>query len=283
MIESTDSKDLDSASEAFRLLYRIADRLRSPEGCPWDKVQTPSSMRPNLIEETFEAVDAITRSDSADAKEELGDILFDLLLVLGMYRDSGDFTPADAIQDVAEKMVRRHPHVDFSGIEGLEVSAQGEDLKNSSVEQVFSRWNDIKNNVEGRKKDVVLAPVPNGFPPLLKACKYLKKAASQGFKWPSADYAADKVREELLEVKEAAREDDKDHLEDELGDLLFSAVCLSMEYGICADAALERACRKFRRRYSYVESGMKNKSNSENSNPLEEMEALWKEAKKKGL
>lgn len=250
------AKDFSGACERLLQLIKL---LRSPDGCPWDKVQTPQSMRPCLIEELFEVVDAVTRNDACNAREELGDLLFNTLLTAYMYEQNGDFAIADALNDVTDKLIRRHPHVftDKEFVSGL--------------------WDSIKNNDEGRKKDSVLDEVPEGFPPLLKAYKYLKKAAKQNFDWTNVQDVCKKVLEELKEVEEAT--DSAGHLEEEIGDLLLSVVNLSRFYGVDPSSALARANAKFYRRFTYVEKSMKEHSISMTQDHISDMERFWQEAK----
>ncbi len=252
------AKDFSGACE--RLLHLI-QLLRSPDGCPWDKVQTPQSMRPCLIEELFEVVDAVTKDDVSNAREELGDLLFNTLLTAYMYEQHGDFSVADVLNEVTDKLIRRHPHV-FSGTEF------GSGL-----------WDSIKNDTEGRKKDSVLDEVPKGFPPLLKAYKYLKKAAKQHFDWTDGADVRKKILEELSEVDEAEAACDADHLEEEMGDLLLSVVNLSRFYGIDPSCALARANGKFYQRFTHVEKAMKEHSFPMTKEHLADMERFWQEAK----
>lgn len=260
MLEQVKDRADDFSGACSRLLSLIK-MLRSPDGCPWDKVQTPLSMRPCLIEELFEVVDAISRNDASNAREELGDMLFNTLLTAYMYEQNGDFSIADSLNDVTDKLIRRHPHV-FAGKEfkaGL--------------------WDSIKNETEGRKKDSVLDTVPDGFPPLLKAYKYLKKAAKQHFDWTNVADVRKKVVEELEEVDEAAVSGDSVHLEEEIGDLLLSVVNLSRFYGIDPSSALSRANSKFYKRFTYVEKAMREHSVPMSQEHLKDMERFWQEAK----
>ena len=255
----------DTASSLMRL-YRLVQVLRSPGGCPWDGKQTPQSMRPFLLEEAYELVDAVSSRDAPHACEELGDLLFNTFLIAGIYEAAGDFTMADVCNDVADKLVRRHPHV-FEGAPMLP-----------------GRWDQIKENVEHRadlrKNDSVLDDVPAGFHPLLKAYKYLKKAAKLHFDWPCVEDAKAKVREEYEEFENAVAEGDASHIEEEYGDLLLSMVNVGRSYGIDPSVALEAACVKFYRRFSYVEHQMKAEGVPMEKEHLADMERLWKEAKK---
>ena len=239
---------------ALDRLCELVETLRSPKGCPWDKKQTPQSMRGPLVEETFEAVDAVTENNPSHAKEELGDLLFNLILTAYIYEQRGDFSISQMADDVRTKLIGRHPHV-FGGEK--------------------KDWDLIKRNEEGRKCDFVLDEVPKGFPPVLKAYKYLSKAAKNGFEWPDVNCSFNKVQEEFEEVKEAVGLDSK-HLEEEVGDLLLSVVNMCRMLSENPDVALERAVSKFYRRYKFVCDGMKEDSGKS-------MTDLWDEAKQNGL
>ena len=167
---------MENTAQAFSFFYSVIERLRAPDGCPWDREQTPLSLRNTLIEESFETVDAITQQDPDHAKEELGDLLLNGLLISYIYQQQGDFTVAEVMQEVAEKLIRRHPHV-FKESEGR--SQLVENI--TTGQQVISQWDAIKEKVEGRKEKSILDEVPQGFPPLLKALKYQKKAAKKAF------------------------------------------------------------------------------------------------------
>lgn len=272
----------ERVAAAFCRLFELARVLRSKEGCPWDREQTPRSMRGALVEETFEAVDAITEGDAMHSKEELGDLFFNATLVCSMFdeqweagRNAGGkkdgFAFEDALDDVCQKLIRRHPHV-FAAAKGVK------------AESVPGLWDSIKENVEGRKSDCVLDSVPKEFPPLLKACKFQRKAAKKGFDWPDSDSALAKMNEELGEVKSASLEGDSGHLEEECGDLLFAAVNYVQKLGVDPVVALERANKKFYERFSYVQHKCEQLEPGKDmaSLGLEQMEAFWKECKLAG-
>ena len=255
------SERKDGFCAACDRLLRLIKLLRSPDGCQWDRKQTPLSMRTCLVEELFEVTDALTREDISSAREELGDLVFDVLLTAYMYEQNGDFSIADSLNDVTDKLIRRHPHV-FAG-----------------KDYVSGTWDKIKRDDEGRKKDSVLDEVPDSFPPMLKAFKYLKKAAGKNFDWKNASDVIGKVKEELCEVEEAGGQDDKSHLEEEIGDLLLSAVNLSRFYGIDPDIALSRANSKFYERFTYVEKAMEEHGIPMTAEHLSDMEMFWQSAK----
>ena len=273
----------EAAGLAFTELYRIVARLRAPDGCPWDREQSPESLRGALIEECYELVEAIDEADPAHISEEAGDIYLLATMISYMHEERNDFSVADALVGIAEKLVRRHPHV-FGEAEARDSAA------------VLRQWGEIKEKVEGRrKKDSILDGVPASFPPLERAFKLQKKAAKVGFDWPrSADVWA-KAREELHEAEsaceEAASRGDRDALEDELGDLLFSAINVARFLEIDPALALRRSVAKFERRFRHVENRMKESGNplgstetekvdqAEAARRLAEMDRYWDEAK----
>jgi len=288
--------DKEKTAEAYKRFLGVIETLRSENGCPWDKEQTPLSMRGDLIEETFEAVDAITSEDALHAKEELGDVLLNDTMISYMYEQKGDWKIAEAIDELSDKLIRRHPHV-FKESEGASQVQE----KADTADKVLSQWDRIKQNVEGRKDESVLDSVPENFPPLLKSYKYAKKAIKKGFDWPDKKSCRGKVEEEWQEVIEAekaveaagsgkpfevsgSRELDEAqmHLEEELGDLFFSIAAYCVKAGINPENAVARANKKFYDRFTFVEKSMK-----ENNWPMENtdesrahMSDLWKEAKK---
>lgn len=296
------------AEKSFKKLYDVINTLRSENGCPWDKKQTPLTMRQYLVEETFEAVDAIScdekkQTDGAEyssvanslsemqsekkehVKEELGDIIINALLILKMYEQYGDFTTAECLDGATEKLIRRHPHV-FEESEG---KVEEKEVVTSSA-QVKNQWNRIKENVEGRKKNSILDEVPDGFPPLLKAYKMLKKSEDEGFVWSGKKAAMEKVNEEFSEVEEASGEVENAksdgekikaqlHVEEECGDLFLALVTLCRILKVTPDIALSRANEKFYKRFTFVEKRMKENNIPFDKNNVQEMERFWKEGK----
>lgn len=300
-----DSDETQKAAAAFTGFLGVIKKLREPDGCPWDKEQTPLSMRRDLIEETFEAVDAITARDAAHAKEELGDIFLNTVMIAYMYEQNGDFTIAGCINELAQKLVRRHPHV-FPQSEGKVCAA--ETVRTS--EQVLNQWERIKETVEGRRTErSVLDEVPKGFPPLLRAYKLQKKAAKRGFDWSGIQPVYEKITEELSEAEEARRaltavkrtekagaedepftkaapqevNDAQLHLEEEIGDILFAVVNYARKLGVDPESALNRTNSKFYRRFSFVEAKMKEAGIPMDSAHLKEEDEFWDEAKRLGI
>lgn len=288
--------EFNTAAKAFNRLYNVVKILRCPEGCPWDKEQTPLSMRRDLIEETFEAIDAITQEDSFHAKEELGDVMLNATMISYMYEQKGDFSVAEVLNELSEKLIRRHPHV-FPESEGSVCA--NTPVKNG--EQVLNQWDRIKENLEGRKTECILDEVPQGFPPLLKAYKMQKKAAKKGFDWDNVEDVKAKITEELAEVEEArlkvnellknqdvhvfemksSKEADEaqKELEGEIGDLLFAVVNYARHLGVDPETALNATNTKFHKRFSYVQKKMEENEIPMIQENLSKMDEFWNEAK----
>lgn len=288
--------EFNTAEKAFNRLYNVVKILRCPEGCPWDKEQTPLSMRRDLIEETFEAIDAITQEDPFHAKEELGDVMLNATMISYMYEQKGDFSVAEVLNELSEKLIRRHPHV-FPESEGSVCA--NTPVKNG--EQVLNQWDRIKENLEGRKTECILDEVPQGFPPLLKAYKMQKKAAKKGFDWDNVEDVKAKITEELAEVEEArlkvnellknqdahvfemksSKEADEaqKELEGEIGDLLFAVVNYARHLGVDPETALNATNTKFHKRFSYVQKKMEENEIPMIQENLSKMDEFWNEAK----
>ena len=253
---------MSQPGNAFSTLYDIVVRLRAPDGCPWDREQTPASLRGDLIEETYECIEAIDEHNPAHIQEELGDIFLLATMLSYMHEEKGDFSTADALQTVSEKLIRRHPHV-FGETK----------VKDSS--EVLDNWAKIKIEQEGRKpKDSILDEVSSGLPPLERAWKLQKKAAKAGFDWPNVQGVIEKIREELAEVIEAG------DVEEELGDLLFSVINLCRYLQVEPSAALHRTNSKFINRFRYVEKKMRESGQEMKQENLAEMDRYWNEAKR---
>ncbi|GAB6091459.1 nucleoside triphosphate pyrophosphohydrolase [Spirochaeta dissipatitropha] len=270
----------------FDRLCTILRQLRSPEGCPWDREQTPESLRSALIEEVYETVDAVNKGDLGHVCEELGDAYLMITMIAEIYEERGDFSIEDVLQGVNEKLIRRHPHV-FST-----AAADNPDA-------VAMQWEEIKEKVEGRTRDSVLDAVSHALPPLERAYRLQKKAAKAGFDWNTAEPVWDKIAEELAETREAwaaraetavrastaapqseAAAREREHLEEELGDLLFSVVNVARFLKIDPAVAMQRSNAKFDRRFRYVEKNMKVRGSEMCQDSFDEMDALWEEAKR---
>jgi tetrapyrrole methylase family protein/MazG family protein len=267
-----------NAAGAFKKLYDIIVRLRAPGGCPWDREQTPLSLRGDLIEETYECVEAIDENDPSHVREELGDIFLLVTMIAYMHEQEGRFTLGDVLEGVSEKLIRRHPHV-FGGL-------KAEDGSPLSSAEVLGNWARIKVEQEGRKpKDSILDEVSRGLPPLDRAWKLQKKAAKAGFDWPDIRGVSVKIEEELEEVLSAAEKNapqtqsSQAALEEELGDLLFSAVNLCRYLDIEPSVALQRTNLKFTGRFKHVEKRMKETGQAMTPQNLAVMDQYWDEAK----
>ena len=254
--------------DTFKSFYDVVARLRGPGGCPWDREQTPSSLRSDLIEETYECIEAIDEKKPAHIQEELGDIFLLVTLLSCIYEEQGLFSVTDVLQAASEKLIRRHPHV-FGGIK----------VKDSA--EALNNWAKIKIEQEGRTpKDSVLDEVSSGLPPLDRAWKLQKKASKAGFDWPNVEGVAEKIREEIDEALEAAGEkNNNEKIEEELGDLLFSAVNLCRYLKAEPSTALHRTNNKFVKRFKYMEKKMKETGQEMKRENLNVMDTYWNDAK----
>lgn len=284
--------------KSFDDFFEIVRQVRA--GCPWDRDQTPLSLRSTFFEETCEAIDAITQNDAAHIKEELGDVLLNVVLIAYIFEEKGLFTVEETITAIADKLVRRHPHV-FAESEG---KSEVKESVADSPEKVLSQWERIKENVEGRKSESILDSIPENFPPVLKAYKMLKKAAKANFDWTSLSEVRMKFCEELAELHDAFIDVEQSrkykgekpltvsggnpeldaaqlHLEEEFGDALFSLINYGRWLGVDANIALQRANKKFYERFAHIERGMKEKNLPMDANHLRDMMDLWNEARAK--
>ncbi len=252
-------------------LKYVMERLRDPKtGCPWDIEQTYETIAPYTIEEAYEVADAIEQRDKSALKEELGDLLLQVIYHTQIASEDGDFTFDDVADAISKKMVRRHPHVFGSGRVGdtNQQTVAWEDLKAKEREE--------KGNVEG-----VLDGVAKGLPALLRAFKLQKRAARVGFDWPDVDGAYGKLNEELNELSEELAQPalDREKIIDEFGDVMFSAVNVARKLGIDPEAALRSGNAKFERRFSYIETTLAQMGKDFDAITLEDMEALWQKSK----
>ena len=278
-LDLTNANDFTTPALAFERLYKIVQKLRSPEGCPWDRKQTPLTMRQPLIEETFEAVDAISAGDANHTKEELGDVFLNASMIASIYEENDDFTIVQVMNDVCDKIIRRHPHV-WKNSEGSSTLVEG---SQNDADKVLEQWEQIKQKVEGRKKKSSLDEVSYGLPPLLRAYKIQKKAAKKGFDWKDAEGPWSKIQEEIAELKEASLTKTKDEIEKELGDVLFSVVNLARHLDVDPNLALASTNQKFMKRFAYVEEKMELSGEQMNPENLEIMDKFWDESKKLGF
>lgn len=278
-LDLTSANDFTTPALAFERLYKIVQKLRSPEGCPWDRKQTPLTMRQPLIEETFEAVDAISAGDANHTKEELGDVFLNASMIASIHEENDDFTIVQVMNDVCDKIIRRHPHV-WKNSEGSSSLVEGSE---NNADKVLEQWEQIKQKVEGRKKKSSLDEVSYGLPPLLRAYKIQKKATKKGFDWKDAEGPWSKIQEEIAELKEASLTKTKDEIEKELGDVLFSVVNLARHLDVDPNLALASTNQKFMKRFAYVEEKMELSGEQMNPENLEIMDKFWDESKKLGF
>ena len=250
-------------------LLEIMARLRDPvSGCPWDKEQTFATIAPYTSEEAYEVADAIQRGDTGDLKDELGDLLLQVVFHSRIAEEAGKFTFEDVAKSIADKMIRRHPHV-FG------------DHAYDSAEAQTEGWEAIKAAERAEKRQAgVLADVPVGLPALLRAVKLTKRAARVGFDWPDASAVIEKLQEEVAELEAEIASGDRDKAHEELGDLLFVCANLARKLGADPEDALRSANAKFIRRFGYIEARLNMDGRSPDQATLEEMEAIWTEAKR---
>lgn len=262
MIESPD------AGQQVARLRAIMHRLRAPGGCPWDAEQTHESILPNLIEEAYETVDTIQRGDHEHLKEELGDLLLQVVFHSEIAGEAGRFTLDDVARGICDKLVRRHPHV-FGGSDV------------ATTEGVLQQWDAIKRSEKGDEQKPYLHGVGQGLPGLIRASKLQKKAAKVGFDWPMEAGVLAKISEELLELHAAVDEQDLAAVSEEMGDLLFSVVNLARFRKIDPEILMASANTKFEKRFGHMERILKSSGLTlEAANPSQ-MESAWQSAKKK--
>lgn len=260
------------AGETFAAFVDTIAALRAPNGCPWDREQTHESIARNMIEEAYEAVDAIEQRDTTHLREELGDVLLQVVLQSQIAADAGEFTVADVCRDVNAKMIRRHPHV-------FGETAAG------SAEDVLSIWDNVKlaeksaADAQTEEPEGLLDSVPASFPALLQAYKISRKAVAAGFEWDTVEDVWAKVEEEIAEFKQACRSDDAQAKELEFGDVLFSLVNVARKEGIDAETALRATCRKFRERWVFMEGAAWGQGKRIEELDMDEMQQLWDQAK----
>ncbi|ARN76440.1 nucleoside triphosphate pyrophosphohydrolase [Oceanicoccus sagamiensis] len=255
-------------------------RLRDPEdGCPWDRVQDFSTIVPHTIEESYELADAIEQGDMQHIREELGDVLFQVVFYSQLGKEQERFDFASVTSDLVAKLVRRHPHV-FP--EGTLSSRVGEQTKDT--EAIKQTWEAIKSTERaGKQQQSVLDDVPAAFPALIRATKLQKRAAQTGFDWEHIDGALAKLKEEVDELIEAREQQSQQQIEAELGDVLFSVVNLSRYLNVDAESSLRATNKKFENRFKYIERVLERRGVTPEQSSLAEMDALWDEAKKKGI
>ncbi len=252
--------------EKFKRLVEIMEKLRSENGCPWDRVQTHDSLKRYLLEETYELIEAIEKRDYKGMKEELGDLLLQIVFHSEIAKGEGKFNIDDVVETISTKMINRHPHV-FG------------DANFNTPEEVLSQWDDRKKE-EGKLKESLLEGIPLALPALLRAYKIQSRVAKVGFDWENLDGVIDKIDEEMAELKEAVNLKDKDKIEEEVGDLLFSIVNLCRFLKVDPETALRKTNRKFEERFKKLEMIAEGKNKSLKEMTLSEMDLLWDQIKK---
>jgi len=259
-----------TAGEKFQFLVDLMVRLRGPNGCPWDREQNFDTIKPFLLEETYEVMDAIDARDWPDLADELGDLLLQAVFFSQMASEENLFGIEDALDAINQKLIRRHPH-----IFGNETATTEGDVR--------KRWSEIKaeeKRGKGEQEATLLGSVPRSLPALVEAQQISSRAAQAGFDWENAGQVLDKLHEEVHEFEEARARASREEVEDELGDLLFVLVNLARFVKVDPEQALRKTNGKFRQRFGYVERKLAERGKSTRESSIEEMESLWQEAKK---
>ena len=255
-------------NDLFESLVEVIATLRGENGCPWDREQTHTSLKPTLIEETYETVEAIDSGDPAKLKEELGDLLLNVMLQAQIAAESNDFTIYDVIETLTEKLIRRHPHV-FGNVHV------------DNAEDVVMNWEAIKSQEAGYEdRKSILDGIPHALPALLRGQKIQKRVARVGFDWDNMSDVVEKIDEELVEVKESLKHSDPDAIEMEIGDLLFAIVNLCRFVDLQAEETLRKSNRKFVNRFKRVEKEVEKQGKRLKDQTLAELDAIWEEVKK---
>ena len=256
---------MNNKSNNFQKLVDIMARLRSEDGCPWDREQTRETLKPYLIEEAYEVLEALDEGNAQGLKEELGDLLFQIIFHAQIAKERGEFDIDDVIKKISEKMISRHPHV--FGDERFETS-----------KEVLKQWDERKKE-EGKLRESVLEGVPKELPSLLRAHRLQSRASKVGFDWKRLEDVMDKLEEELGEFRAALAHKEKAAIEDELGDIFFVLVNISRFVGVNPEDALRKTIAKFISRFRYIERKAAEAGKGLSGMTLEEMDALWEEAK----
>jgi tetrapyrrole methylase family protein/MazG family protein len=253
--------------QAFGRLYAIVRRLRAPGGCPWDREQTPYSIRTNLVEEAYECVSAIEEADDANLREELGDLMLVTTMMAYMKEEEGAFLLTESLDEICDKLVRRHPHV-FA------------DAVKETPGEVIEQWNEIKAKEKGKEeRRSVLERVPRTLPPLERSYLIQQKVSRVGFDWQEPGPVWDKIDEEMAELKEAAESGHMHLAEEEFGDLLFTVVNLGRLMNLDPTLALNSTNQKFIRRFQELERQLGERGRTPSESGLEEMDEVWNRIK----
>jgi tetrapyrrole methylase family protein/MazG family protein len=261
-----DRINMNPDNKKFDTLMELMRRLRAPGGCPWDAEQTHESLKRYLLEETYEVMEAIDAASTPMLREELGDLLLQVVFHTVIGEERGEFTIDQVIDTLNDKLIRRHPHV-FA------------DLKIKDIDQLIENWDRIKKMEKGTARQSVLSGIPSHLPALLKAQKISEKAARVGFDWSHVDEVFAKVLEELKEFEETMLEGDQERMEAELGDLLFAIANLGRFLELNPEDALRKTIARFMKRFEHIENSLHAGKRETREATLEEMEKLWEEAK----
>ncbi len=249
---------------SFNKLLEIVRKLRGPDGCPWDKVQTHESLLPYFLEEAYEVIEGVEAGDMNSLKEELGDVLLHVVFQADIAQKNGEFTLDDSLNHVNKKLVNRHPHV-FG------------DKKANAPFHAKQNWESAKH--KEKKRDSRLDGVPEMLPALTRAQRLQEKASYTGFDWEKIEQVWEKIHEEIQELKEAQKTGNKPHIEEEIGDVIFSIVNLARFLEISAESALRKTNRKFTTRFKAVEDELKKRGKEVEDSNLEEMDEIWNNVK----
>lgn len=255
----------EKTEKPFTKLLNIVSQLRGPDGCPWDKEQTHKSLLPYFLEEAYEVIEGVEAGDMNSLKEELGDVLLHVVFQADIAQKNSEFTIEDSLNHVNEKLVRRHPHV-FG------------DKKADAAFHAKQNWESAKHKEKKRKSR--LDGVPETLPALTRAQRLQEKASYTGFDWENIEQVWGKINEEIQELKEAQTNGIKKHIEEEIGDVIFSIVNLARFLNISAEFALRKTNKKFTTRFKAVEDELKNRGKTVEDSNLEEMDTIWNEVKK---
>jgi len=261
---------MNTAGEKFQRLVEIMARLRGPGGCPWDREQTFDTIKPYLLEEAYEVMEAIDARDWRELAEELGDLMLQSVFFAQMASEAGYFSIEDSIDAINNKLIRRHPHI-FA------------DSEAHTAEDVKKRWDEIKaeeKKAKGEAPKLLLESIPRSTPALVEAAQISSRAARAGFDWENAEQVLEKLEEELHELSEAREQSSQDEIEGEVGDLLFVLVNLARFMKVDPEQALRKSNAKFRRRFAHIERSLQSRGRTLGESNVQEMEEIWQEAKR---
>lgn len=259
---------INDIQKEFQELLLLIKKLRAPDGCPWDRKQTQQDIGKYLLDESYEVIDALKEGNPGHVQEELGDLLFQILFIADIAAESNQFSVADVMRSIKEKMIRRHPHV-FG------------DVTVQSVDDVKNNWQEIKKRERGETQAArhIFSSIPRSLPALKRAQKITAAASNVGFDWPETGDVLLKLKEELNELAHAQETGDAQKIEEEMGDILFTLVNLSRFIKVDAEQALTGTIDKFLRRFAYITDQLHGRGQSPESATMAEMDALWNEAK----